>query len=146
MVCKYLQYSQVMLIITTASMGYMESVQLQGKIDSRLEMLLNLFEKEVEPYDRMSSLFVLLTLVGVILSTLTPVPIMLYVFHVNPFAALVSGGIHFWIIGGIVTTLVVTRIAILFFDHRKHQISKTEIQTTNRSVYVRSESAAFTFE
>ena len=105
-------------------MGYMESVQLQGKIDSRLEMLLNLFETEVEPYDRMSSLFLLLTPVGVILSILTPVPIMLYVFHVNPFAALVSGGIHFWIIGGIVTTLVVTRIAILFFDHRKHQISK----------------------
>jgi len=62
----------------------------------------------------MSSLFLLLTTVGVILSTLTPVPIMLYVFHVNPFAALVSGGILFWIIGGIVATLVVTRVAILF--------------------------------
>jgi hypothetical protein len=113
-----------MLIIIKSLTWVMESVQLQDKIDSRLEMLLNLFEKEVKPYDRLSSIFFLLTPVGVILSTLSPVPIMLYVFHTNPFAAMVSGGIVFWIIGGIVATLVVTRVAILFFDYRKHQISK----------------------
>jgi hypothetical protein len=37
---------------------------------------------------------------------------------------MVSGGIVFWNIGGIVATLVVTRVAILFFEYRKHQISK----------------------
>ena len=37
---------------------------------------------------------------------------------------MVSGGIIFWIIGGIVATLVMMRVAILFFDYRKHQISK----------------------
>ena len=102
----------------------MESIQLPDKLDSRLEMLLNLFEKEVKPYDRLSSIFFLLTPVGVIFSTLSPIPIMLYIFHINPFAAMVSGGIIFWIIGGIVATLVMTRVAILFFDYRKHQISK----------------------
>ena len=76
-----------MLIITKSLAWVMESVQLQDKIDSRLEMLLNLFEKEVKPYDRLSSIFFLLTPVGVILSTLSPIPIMLYVFHINPFAA-----------------------------------------------------------
>jgi hypothetical protein len=93
-----------MLIIIKSLTWVMESVQLQDKIDSRLEMLLNLFEKEVKPYDRLSSIFFLLTPVGVILSTLSPVPIMLYVFHTNPFAAMISGGIVFWIIGGIVAT------------------------------------------
>src|SRR6476619_3352709 len=102
----------------------MESIQLPDKLDSRLEMLLNLFEKEVKPYDRLSSIFFLLTPVGVIFSTLSPIPIMLYIFRINPFAAMVSGGIIFWIIGGIVVTLVMTRVAILFFDYLKHQISK----------------------
>ncbi len=102
----------------------MESVQVSGKLDSHLEILLNLFEKEVELYDRMSSLSLLLTPVGVILSILIPIPIMLYGFHVNPFVALVSSGILFWTIGGIVATLVITKVAILFLDHQKHQISK----------------------
>ena len=65
-----------MLKITKSLASVMESVQLQDKIDSQLEMLLNLFEKEVKPYDRLSSIFFLLTPVGVILSTLFPVPIM----------------------------------------------------------------------
>ena len=63
---------------------------------------------------RLSLIFFLLTPVGVILSTLSPVPIMLYVFHTNPFTAMVSGGFLFWIIGGIVATLVVTRLRYFF--------------------------------
>ena len=101
-----------MLIITKSQTWVMESIQLPDKLDSRLEMLLNLFEKEVKPYDRLSSIFFLLTPVGVIFSTLSPIPIMLYIFHINPFAAMVSGGIIFWIISGIVATLVMTRVPI----------------------------------
>ncbi len=65
----------------------METTQLHRKMDSRLELLLDLFEKEVEPYDRMSSLFLLLSPIGVLLSVLVPLPIISYSFHINPFSA-----------------------------------------------------------
>lgn len=58
-----------MLIITKSLAWVMESVQLQDKLDSRLEMLLNLFEKEVKPYDRLSSIFFLLTPVNAVPSS-----------------------------------------------------------------------------
>jgi len=87
-----------MLIITKSQTWVMESIQLPDKLDSRLEMLLNLFEKEVKQYDRLSSIFFLLTPVGVIFTTLSPIPIMLYIFHINPFPAIVSGGnfLDYW--------------------------------------------------
>jgi len=46
----------------------------ERKLNSKLEMLLDRFEKEVEPYDRLSSILALLTPVGVIFSILIPIP------------------------------------------------------------------------
>lgn len=104
----------------------METTQLHRKMDSRLELLLDRFEKEVEPYDRMSSLFLLLSPIGVMLSVLVPLPIISYSFHVNPFSALVSGGMVCWTVGTILSVLGSTKLAILFLDHTKHKISKTK--------------------
>lgn len=104
----------------------METTQLHRKMDSRLALLLDLFEKEVEPYDRLSSLFLILSPIGVILSVLIPLPIMSYSFHVNPFSALTSGGMLFWTVGTILSVLGATKVAILFLDHIKHKISKTK--------------------
>jgi hypothetical protein len=104
----------------------METTQLHRKMDSRLELLLDRFEKEVEPYERISSLFLLLSPIGVMLSVLVPLPIISYTFHVNPFSALVSGGMVCWTIGAILSVLGSTKLAILFLDHTKHKISKTK--------------------
>src|SRR5215813_10484043 len=102
----------------------MEAIQLNRKLDARLEHLLDLFEKEVAPYDKISALFLLLTPIGVILSILIPLPVISYSFHVNPFEALVSGGLMIWIVGSVLSVLALTKLGILFLDHRKHEISR----------------------
>ena len=104
----------------------MKTIQLNRKLDARLEHLLDLFEKEVAPYDKMSALFLLLTPIGVILSILVPLPVISYSLHVNPFGALVSGGILFLIVGSVLSVLALTKLGILFLDHRKHEISRTK--------------------
>jgi hypothetical protein len=101
-------------------------MQTQDKIDSRLETLLDRFEKEVEPYDRLLSILVLLTPVGVILSILIPIPIISYSSHGNVFSVLVSEGILIWIVGAIFAVTVITKVGMLLVDHRKHVISRSK--------------------
>jgi len=95
----------------------------QDKIDSRLETLLDRFEKEVEPYDRLLSILAILTPVGVILSILIPIPIISYISHGNVFSVLVSEGILIWIVGAIFAITGITKVGMLLVDHRKHVIS-----------------------
>lgn len=101
----------------------MRPMQTEDKIDSRLETLLDRFEKEVEPYDRLLSILVLLTPVGVILSILIPIPIISYSSNGNVFSILVSEGILIWIVGAIFAITVITKVGMLLVDHRKHVIS-----------------------
>jgi len=98
-------------------------MQTQDKIDSRLETLLDRFEKEVEPYDRLLSILAILTPVGVILSILIPIPIISYSSHGNVFSVLVSEGILIWIVGAIFAITGITKVGMLLVDHRKHVIS-----------------------
>jgi len=95
----------------------------QDKIDSRLETLLDRFEKEVEPYDRLLSILAILTPVGVILSILIPIPIISYISHGNVFSVLMSEGILIWIVGAIFAITGITKVGMLLVDHRKHVIS-----------------------
>jgi hypothetical protein len=101
-------------------------MQMQDKIDSRLETLLDRFEKEVEPYDRFLSILVLLTPIGVILSILIPIPIISYSSNGNVFSVLMSEGILIWIIGAIFAITVITKVGMLLVDHRKHVISRSK--------------------
>jgi hypothetical protein len=101
-------------------------MQTEDKIDSRLETLLDRFEKEVEPYDRLLSILVLLTPVGVILSILIPIPIISYSSNGNVFSVLVSEGILIWIVGAIFAVTVITKVGMLLVDHRKHVISRSK--------------------
>ena len=98
-------------------------MQTQDKIDSRLETLLDRFEKEVEPYDRLLSILAILTPVGVILSILIPIPIISYISNGNVFSVLVSEGILIWIVGAIFAITGITKVGMLLVDHRKHVIS-----------------------
>ncbi len=104
----------------------MRPMQIENKIDSRLETLLDRFEKEVEPYDRLLSILVLLTPVGVILSILIPIPIISYSSHGNVFSVLVSEGILVWIVGAIFAITVITKVGMLLVDHKKHVISRSK--------------------
>ena len=104
----------------------MRPMQIENKIDSRLETLLDRFEKEVEPYDRLLSILVLLTPVGVILSILIPIPIISHSSHGNVLSVLVSEGILVWIVGAIFAITVITKVGMLLVDHKKHVISRSK--------------------
>ena len=104
----------------------MSPIQIEGKIDSRMETLLDRFEREVESYDRLLSILVLITPVGVILSILIPIPIISHSSHGNVFSVLVSEGILIWIVGAIFAITGITKVGMLLVDHRKHAISRSK--------------------
>jgi hypothetical protein len=82
------------------------------KLDERLEKLIDQFEREVEPYDRWSRLSVTATSVGVIASI------------VLPLLLLPHGTALYATIAGIVASIGLTKLPIIYADHKKHQISK----------------------
>lgn len=96
----------------------MEYQVIESKLDEKLEKLLDEFEHEVEPYDRFSGLSMFATPAGVVISIL--VPLMLSHFSV------ISESVLYWIIGGILATVSLTKIPIFYVDHKKHEISRTK--------------------
>ena len=70
----------------------MESlVKEESKLDKKLEGLLDQFEREVEPYDRLSSISMFATPVGVVISIFIPMVIMQFVVQTNPYVAVAYG-------------------------------------------------------
>lgn len=104
----------------------MNPMQVERKLDSKLEILLDRFEKEVEPYDRLSSILALLTPVGVILSILIPIAFIPHISQTKVFSVMISDGILIWIVGMIFAVTGLTKIGILLIDHKKHVISRTK--------------------
>jgi len=103
----------------------MESlVKEERKLDEKLEGLLDQFEREVEPYDRWSSISMFATPVGVVISIFIPMVIMQFVAQTNPYIAVASGSTLYWIIGGILATTGLTKLSIFYVDHKKHEISR----------------------
>jgi len=95
----------------------MESLVIEeNKLDGKLEKLLDQFEREVEPYDKLSGLSMFATPAGVVISIF--VPLMLSHF------AIVSA--MYWIVGGIVATIGLTKLPLFYVDHKKHEISRTK--------------------
>jgi len=99
-------------------------LQEENKFDEKLLGLLDKFEREVEPYDRLSGLSMFATPVGVIMSIFLPVVYLQFALHVNPFVALVSSGAMYWIVGGILSTVGLTKLPIFYVDRKKHEISR----------------------
>jgi hypothetical protein len=102
------------------------SLQEETKLDDRLEKLLNQFEREVEPYDRFSALSMFATPIGIVLTIFLALAYFQFVAGVNPFASMVSTGIIYWIVGGILATVGLTKLPIFYADHKKHEISRTK--------------------
>ena len=102
------------------------SLQEETKIDEKLLGLLDQFEHEVEPYDRLSGLSMFATPAGVIMSILLPLAYLQFASHVNPFVTIASSGALYWIVGGIMATIGLTKLPIFYVDRKKHEISRTK--------------------
>src|SRR5919202_1884071 len=102
------------------------SLREETKLDDKLEKLLNQFEREVEPYDRFSGFSMFATPVGIVLSIFLPLAYLEFVSAVNPFVLMVSSGFMYWIVGGILATVCLTKLPIFYADRKKHEISRTK--------------------
>jgi hypothetical protein len=75
---------------------------------------------EVEPYDRWAGISMLATPVGVVISIFVP----LLLNFSGSFA--ISESVLYWIVGGIVATIGLTKLPLLYADHKKHEISRVK--------------------
>jgi hypothetical protein len=98
----------------------MESLVTENKLDAKVEGLLDQFEREVEPYDRWAGISMLVTPVGVVISIFVP----LLLNFSGSFA--ISESVLYWIVGGIVATIGLTKLPLLYVDHKKHEISRVK--------------------
>ena len=104
----------------------LSSLREEAKLNDKLEKLLNQFEREVEPYDSFSALSMFSTPIGIVLSIFLPLAYLQFVAGANPFVSMVSTGTIYWIVGGILATVGLTKLPIIYADHKKHEISKTK--------------------
>jgi hypothetical protein len=81
------------------------------KLDERLEMLIDQFEREVAPYDRLSRIAAISSSAAVVTS------IVLSMLLLPP------GYTVYAAVGGILASIVLTKLPILYADHKKHEIS-----------------------
>ena len=81
------------------------------KLDNRLEMLIDQFEREVAPYDRWSRIAAISSSAAVVTSIV--LSMLLLPSDYTLYAA----------VGGILASIVLTKLPILYADHKKHQIS-----------------------
>ena len=98
----------------------MESLETENKLDVRLVSLLDQFEHEVEPYDRLAGMSMFATPVGVVISIFLP----LLLHFSGSFA--ISESVLYWIVGGILATIGLTKLPLLYVDHKKHEISRVK--------------------
>ena len=98
----------------------MESLVTENKLDARLDGLLDQYEREVEPYDRWAGISMFGTPVGVIISIFVPL-----LLHFSESFA-ISESVLYWIVGGILATIGLTKLPLLYVDHKKHEISRVK--------------------
>ncbi|MEP0825137.1 MAG: hypothetical protein HRF40_06600 [Nitrososphaera sp.] len=84
----------------------------ESKLDERLEMLIDQFERDVAPYDRWSRISMIATSAGVISSVVLPLLLL------EPAVALYAT------VAGIAASIGLTKLPILYADHKKHEISR----------------------
>jgi hypothetical protein len=84
----------------------------EGKLDKRLEILIDQFEQEVAPYDRWSRISAIAAPAGVVTSI------------VLSMLLLPSAYTLYVAIGGIIASIGLTKLPILYADHKKHEISR----------------------
>lgn len=88
--------------------------------------LLDRFERDVGSYDKISEFSMVMSSVGVICSILVPLALYQVLDHGNPYSGITVFPFIYWIIGGILTTVLLTRVVIIYTDIKKHHISRTK--------------------
>jgi hypothetical protein len=81
------------------------------KLDERLEMLIDQFEQEVAPYDRWSRIAAISSSASVVTSIVLSMLLLPSAYTV--YAA----------VAGILASIVLTKLPILYANHKKHEIS-----------------------
>jgi hypothetical protein len=81
------------------------------KLDKRLEMLIDQFEREIAPYDLWSRIAAISSSAAVVTSIV--LAMLLLPSDYTLYAA----------VGGILASIVLTKLPILYADHKKHEIS-----------------------
>jgi hypothetical protein len=94
---------------------------MENKLDKKLDTLLDQFEQEVEPYDRWAGISMFATPIGVIISIFVPLMLQLSAPSIA-----ISESVLYWIVGGILATIGLTKLPILYVDHKKHEISRVK--------------------
>jgi hypothetical protein len=98
----------------------MESLVTENQLGARLDGLLDQYEREVEPYDRWAGISMFGTPVGVIISIFIPL-----LLHFSESFA-ISESVLYWIVGCILATIGLTKLPLLYVDHKKHEISRVK--------------------
>ena len=102
-------------------------VEKDNKLNKRLEALLDQFESEVKSYDKWSGISMVATPVGIIISIFFPMLLIHYASQGSIlYISLGSGSILYWIIGGILATVAITKLPLFYIDYKKHKISRTK--------------------
>jgi hypothetical protein len=96
-----------------------------AKLDEKYEKLIDQFEQETAQYDRLSRVSAVATFGGVLASILGP---LLYFQSagVNPYHAFATGPALYVAIGGIIASKLVPKLAIMYANHKKHEISRVK--------------------
>jgi hypothetical protein len=102
----------------------LSALQEETKLNNKLEKLLDQFEREVEPLDRFSGLSMFATPAGILMSIFLPLAYLQFVAGVDAFASI--GTALYWTVGGIVATIGLTKLPLLYVDRKKHEISRTK--------------------
>ncbi len=88
--------------------------------------LLERFERDVAIYDRIAEFSVIMSSIGILCSILIPLTTYSILIRGNPYDGITVFPYIYFVIAGIVVTVLLTRLAILYTDRKKHQISETE--------------------
>ena len=94
----------------------------ETKMDEKMDKLLDQFEREVEPLDRFSGYSMFATPAGIVMSIFLPLAYLQFAAGVDPFTHI--GTALYWIVGGIVATIGLTKLPIFYVDRKKHEISR----------------------
>jgi hypothetical protein len=102
-------------------------IENDNKLNKKLEALLDQFESEVKPYDKWSGISMVATPVGIMISIFFPILFIQYTSQGSlSYVSISSNPILYWIISGIVATVVITKLPLFYVDYKKHKISSTK--------------------
>jgi Na+/melibiose symporter-like transporter len=101
-------------------------IENDNKLNKRLEALLDQFESEIKSYDKWSSISMIATPVGIIISIFLPTIFIQYMSQGSLYVSISSSPIIYWIISGILATVAITKLPLFYIDYKKHEISRTK--------------------